>query len=79
MGKTKLTLRVEKSLIDATKQYAREHGTTVSQLVSNFMYALNKKIDPPSNTPILDKLTGILPSDTTIADYKEYLDKKYGV
>lgn len=79
MEKTKLTLRVEKPLINVAKRYAREHNTTVSQLVSNFMRALTKKAEQPSNTPILDELTGILPSDTTISDYRQYLNKKYDV
>ena len=79
MEKTKLTLRVEKTLIESAKRYAQEHDTTVSQLISNFMRALIKKAEPPSNTPILDELTGILPSDVTISDYRQYLSEKYDV
>jgi len=70
---------VEKSLIDATKRYAEMHDTTVSQLISDFLRALIQETAPPSATPVLDKLAGVLPPDTTTSDYWQHLNEKYGV
>lgn len=78
MEKTELTLRIEKHLVDVAKRYAREHDTTISELVSDFLCALGKQAEPPSDTPILDELTGILPSEAADSDYRRHLEKKHG-
>lgn len=77
MEKTKLTLRIEKPIIESAKEYAHYHNTTVSQLVAEFLRSLKVTVAiPPS--PILEELSGILPSKASLGEYKAHLEEKYG-
>jgi hypothetical protein len=77
MEKTKLTLRIEKPVIEAAKSYAQHHNTTVSRLVAEFLRSLKVPGDfPPS--PILAELSGILPASASLGEYQTYLKEKYG-
>jgi hypothetical protein len=40
---TKLTLRMDESLIAAAKDYAAAHGSSVSQMVANYFAALGQQ------------------------------------
>lgn len=40
---TKLTLRMDESLIAAAKDYAAKHGSSVSQMVANYFAALGQQ------------------------------------
>jgi len=80
---TKLTLSVKKNAIEKAKAYAKEHGTSVSNLVEDYFEALNpSKASLPDLelSPGLRALVGCikLPADK---DYKEivaeYLEEKY--
>jgi hypothetical protein len=76
---TKLTVRVERDLIDAAKRYAQRQGITLSQLIEDYLRSLAIQQDEELfNTPILQKLSGILPSSTTLDEYHRHLNKKYG-
>ena len=50
--KIKLTLTVEKSIVKSIKQYAQDHGTSISKMVEEFFIdklkdkSMNNKIDP---------------------------------
>jgi len=77
MEKTKLTLRIEQPIIESAKAYAHQHNTTVSRLVAEFLRSLRSAEDfPPS--PILEELSGILPANASLGEYKRYLEEKYG-
>ena len=76
MEKTKLTLRVEKPIIQAAKDYAQQHNTTLSKLVAEFLRSLGPaQVEPTA--PILAELSGILPSDVSLEEHDTYLEKKY--
>lgn len=45
---TKLTLRMDESLIAAAKDYAAAHGSSLSQMVANYFAALGQKADRAS-------------------------------
>jgi hypothetical protein len=77
--KKKLTLRINAQLIEQAKQYAAQHDTSVSQLVEIFFQELNRQEKQDSTTPVLDKLLGILPEETGVDAYYDYLVDKYGV
>lgn len=77
---TKLTLRLEKTLIDNAKQYAKQHGKSVSQLVVDYFVVLTSQSpsDKQCNLPLTQSLKGILKKSTlTEKDYKAYLEDKY--
>lgn len=80
--KNKLTLRLEKDLIDEAKKYAEEKGTSVSQLVADYFALLkSQKSDHKKEekmSPITASLSGILKeNDISEDDYKAHLEEKY--
>jgi predicted HicB family RNase H-like nuclease len=76
--KKKLTLRINAHLIEQAKQYASQHDTSVSQLVETFLQELHRQAQQDSATPVLDSLEGILPPETAVDQYYDYLVEKYG-
>jgi len=82
---TKLTLTIEKEVIEIAKEYAKEKRQSLSELVENYfkMITVNRrKVNPKQLSPKVQKLRGILEINGNI-DYKqiltEELSKKYGV
>jgi hypothetical protein len=76
--KTKLTLRMEETLVSEAKTHAMNRGKSVSQLFGDFVKALNESPSPESLPPVTRSLVGVMkgqPVDE--ADYKEHLRRKY--
>lgn len=77
---TKLTLRLEEDLIRSAKRHASIMGKSVSQMVADYFYLLDKKSSKGKQqiTPIVKSLRGSLKgSGVDEKDYKNYLDDKY--
>lgn len=76
---TKLTLNLNKEIIEEAKFYAKNHQTSLSKLIENYLSSLtraSKKMSPVS--PLVESLTGIIPSDyDEKKDYRDYIDQKY--
>jgi len=62
--KTKLTVRIDRTALDRAKRYAADHNTSLSRLISEFLAMLDVEAQP-SRTPILSRLTGILPAEAS--------------
>jgi hypothetical protein len=82
---TKLTLTIEKEIIEVAKKYAKEKGQSLSEMVENYFKLLTvkrRKISEKQLSPKVRKLRGIMKTDHNI-DYKqiltEELSKKYGI
>ena len=82
---TKLTLTIEEEVIKIAKEYAKEKGQSLSEMVENyFKFVATERIQIKENdlSPKVRKLRGIIKSDDNL-DYKhiltEELSKKYGV
>lgn len=82
---TKLTLTIEKEVIETAKEYAKEKGLSLSEMVENYFKLITvdrKKIQEKQLSPKVRKLRGIIKTDKEI-DYKqiltEELSTKYGV
>ena len=76
---TKLTVRVDQDLIQSAKRYANRQGITLSQLITNYLRAIAITQDEPiAETPLLHRLSGILPADASIEKYQKHLEEKYG-
>jgi hypothetical protein len=77
---SKLTLKLNKDIIDLAKTYAKEHNISLSKLIENYLQTVtlrrNKKIEI---SPLVESLTGIidLSNDHYKKDYTEFLSKKY--
>ncbi|UZO81304.1 DUF6364 family protein [Aquimarina sp. ERC-38] len=82
---TKLTLTIEKEVIEVAKKYAKAKGQSLSEMVENyFKFVAVDRIKVKENrlSPKVRKLRGIIKTDENF-DYKkvltEELSKKYGV
>jgi len=82
---TKLTLTIEKEVIETAKKYAKEKEQSLSEMVENyfkFVTAKRLKINEKQLSPKVRKLRGIIKTDDSF-NYKqiltEELSKKYGV
>ncbi len=75
---TKLTLRLEDALIQQAKSYAKQHGKSLSQVVTDYFKILTKKTEGKETPPITQSLIGIMESSNIdIDDYKRHLEEKY--
>lgn len=78
---TKLTLNIDKDIIEEAKSYAKENNVSLSKLIENYLNSLTNKRDIESKkvTPLVESLTGVIPSlqDDVRDDYRNYLYEKY--
>jgi hypothetical protein len=77
---TKLTLKLEKMVIERAKDYAKKQHTSLSRLIENYLLSLTNEPENEKITPLVKSLSGILdlPNDTDDKEgYGDYLTKKY--
>ncbi|MFZ3069633.1 MAG: DUF6364 family protein [Anaerolineaceae bacterium] len=77
MNGTKLTARVPRDLLKNLKRYAAQNNTTLTELIEAYLRQIPNH-SPLEDAPIVRKLSGILPSNVSVLDYKQHLDEKYG-
>ncbi len=81
----KLTLSLDKEVIERAKEYAKSKGISISQMVENFLkISTNQKSTnedwEKELSPLIKSLSGVIPplSDKEVKqEYKEHLEKKY--
>lgn len=82
---TKLTLTIEKEVIVVAKEYAKEKGQSLSEIVENYfkLITINKReIKPEELSPRIRRLRGIIKTNEQLSDKQilsEELLKKYGL
>ncbi len=75
---TKLTLRLENTLIEQAKSFAKQHDKSLSQVVSDYFKILTQKDKDLETPPITQSLIGVLEShQVNEDDYKRHLEEKY--
>ena len=76
---TKLTLKLDKKIIERAKLYASEKNVSLSKLIENMLFRITDSKSYKSEiTPLVESLSGILPEmEFDKEDYTDYLDKKY--
>ena len=72
----KLTLSVDPRVIAAAKRYAAESGTSVSQLVEDYLAAIVAGPVRAPEPPVLARLRGSM-RDIDVDDYRRHLVEKY--
>lgn len=82
---TKLTLTLEKEVIEIAKKYAKDRGQSLSEIVENyfkFVAVKRVKVEDKQLSPKVRKLRGIIKAGDNV-DFKqilaEELSKKYNV
>lgn len=78
---TKLTLKLEQTIIERAKKYARKNETSLSKLFENYLIKITSDEEAKIEiTPLVRSLSGIIElsedSDER-AQYTAYLEKKY--
>jgi hypothetical protein len=76
MSATKLTLLVDKHLVERAKRFSRSHKTSISRLVTRYLEGLatTQEAEP---TPMVRRLTGLLPPGADVAEHGEHLRRKH--
>jgi Family of unknown function (DUF6364) len=78
MKEQKLTIRISQNVLDGAKRHAREHGTSLTRLVTSYLERLGTSDDALASAPITRSLTSSLPSDARRSEYREHLEHKHG-
>ena len=83
---TKLTLKLDKVVIERAKEYAASRGSSLSRIIESFLQSLTNKVDSINNktdieiSPFVKSMSsGVeLPADLDYKnDYSNYLSEKY--
>jgi hypothetical protein len=78
---TKLTLTVDKRVIEKAKEYSKSRKISLSKLIESYLSALTSNQSPDFDiTPLVESLSGVIKLEEDF-DYKErytdYLTDKY--
>lgn len=77
---TKLTLNIDKVIIDQAKIYAKDNSVSLSKLIENYLNSLTTKSNKKQKiSPLVESLTGVIPSVNydDRKEYTDYISKKY--
>ena len=77
----KLTLSLDKSIIESAKNYAKSNNISLSKLIESYLTTLTKRKKSLTEiTPLVESLSGVinLDEDFDVKDaYTDYLIEKY--
>lgn len=72
---TKLTLRLRKSVIENAKEYARNHGISLSKMIELYLESITAPREKEEETtPLVESLSGVIELDPDFDPKKEYAD-----
>ena len=77
---TKLTLTVEKAIIERAKVYAKHTGRSLSELIENYLESITAEEGDQKISPKLKKIIGAVNLPENFNEEKElrsYLEKKH--
>ena len=78
---TKLTLKLDQTVIEKAKEFAKNQSTSLSKLIENYLLSItNEQTSDGDISPLVKSLSGVikLPKDTDPKEeYSNYLTNKY--
>ncbi len=75
---SKITLYTDNQLVESIKQYAKQHNTSVSKMVTQFFVSILNQEQSIMSTPTkTSKLRGILKHEVLEEEFLTHLEKKY--
>jgi len=78
---TKLTLSIEKSVVDKAKEFSQRHHKSLSKLIESYLRQVSRSApDRDDITPLVSELSGVISTKKTPGykeEYADYLVKKY--
>ncbi len=77
----KLTLKMDESVIESAKLFARSHHTSLSKLAETYFKTITRQTSPQRRvTGVVGELAGLLKNKDIVSnnsDYIDYLEEKY--
>ncbi len=77
----KLTLSLDKSIIEQAKNYAKLNNISLSKLIESYLKSLTERQNKPLEiTPLVESLSGIIQldeNDDIRTNYRDYLNRKH--
>ncbi|WP_179008380.1 DUF6364 family protein [Winogradskyella forsetii] len=77
----KLTLSLDKTIIESAKDYAKSNNISLSKLIESYLSSLTKrKSNAAEITPLVESLSGVISLDKDFDEkdaYADYLIEKY--
>jgi len=77
---SKLTLKLNESVIERAKQYAKENNISLSRMIESYLQAVTlKKRTNVKISPLVESLTGVVELENYDyrKDYTDFLSQKY--
>lgn len=77
---SKLTLKLNESVIEQAKQYAKENNISLSRMIENYLKAITeRKSKKVKISPLVESLTGVIKLEDKDykKDYTDFLSQKY--
>lgn len=77
---TKLTLKLNVSVIEQAKQYAKENNISLSRMIENYLKAITERENKGIKiSPLVESLTGVIQIDDKgyRKNYIDFLAQKY--
>ncbi len=77
---SKLTLKLNESVIERAKQYAKENNVSLSRMIESYLQAVTvRKKNKIIVSPLVESLTGVieLENKNYRKDYTDFLSQKY--
>lgn len=78
---TKLTLRLNKNVIERAKKYAQNHKISLSKMIEVYLESITSTRKKDNDiTPLVESLSGVIELDTNFDyknDYSNYLTEKH--
>lgn len=77
-ARAKLTVRLPRKDLDFVKRYAKEHGITVTEILSRYLTRLREGAEEHTIHPDIQEISGLVPPEVdATALYQEHLLRKH--
>jgi len=77
---SKLTLKLNISVIEQAKKYAKDNNISLSRMIENYLQAITERENKNIKiSPLVESLTGVIQIDEKDyrKDYTDFLSQKY--
>jgi hypothetical protein len=76
---TKLTIKLDKDVIEKAKDYVKKEKTSLSKMIENYLLSVVAKKSHNEITPLVKSLSGVIkpPAEDYKKEYTDYLAEKY--
>lgn len=74
---TKLTIRLPVQDVAFVKQYAKDHGVTVTEVIDRYLRRM-RELESHTPSPALEAISGLVPADIDArTEYREHQLRKH--